>query len=70
MTSLLPEPQSGSDGDDVAKPTLVTGWLVALPPTVLMFAVGMIGIGSRDMWHDEYATWTSSTLPWRQLRAA
>ena len=67
MTSLLPEPQSGSDGDDVAKPTLVTGWLVALPPTVLMFAVGMIGIGSRDMWHDEYATWTSSTLPWRQL---
>ena len=38
-----------------------TVW-IALPPVILTAVVTMIGIGSRSLWNDEYATWRAATL--------
>lgn len=41
---------------------LVRQVLLVLPAVALTLAVGVIGIGDRSLWMDEYATWYASTL--------
>ncbi|WP_433721121.1 glycosyltransferase family 39 protein [Actinoplanes sp. CA-051413] len=53
--------------------SLVRSWSVlstvalALPPALLALTLSVVGIGSRSMWNDEYASWYASTLSFRDL---
>jgi mannosyltransferase len=50
------------------KPSLLPA-LIALAPAAVTAAVGLRGLGDREMWEDEYATWHASTLSLTQLGA-
>ncbi|GID92829.1 glycosyltransferase family 39 protein [Amorphoplanes digitatis] len=41
--------------------------LLCLPPALLALTLSVVGIGTRSMWNDEYATWYASTLGLRDL---
>ncbi|GAA2548112.1 hypothetical protein GCM10010435_16860 [Winogradskya consettensis] len=41
--------------------------LVAVPAALLTLVMTLLGIGSRAMWNDEYATWYASTLSFGDL---
>ncbi|AGZ41584.1 hypothetical protein AFR_16510 [Actinoplanes friuliensis DSM 7358] len=47
--------------------SLLSTVLLALPPAALALTLSVLGIGSRSMWNDEYATWYASTLSFRDL---
>ncbi|MFI6443125.1 glycosyltransferase family 39 protein [Kitasatospora sp. NPDC050543] len=40
---------------------------VALPPAALTLVLCLYGIGRRQLWRDEHATWWASELSWSQL---
>ncbi|WP_344333646.1 glycosyltransferase family 39 protein, partial [Kitasatospora putterlickiae] len=42
---------------------------VALPPVLLTLALCLYGIGDRQLWRDEHASWWAATLSWSDLGA-
>jgi mannosyltransferase len=38
-----------------------------LPPAALTLAFGLVGLGHRQPWEDEYASWWAATLSWPDL---
>ncbi|WP_052442311.1 glycosyltransferase family 39 protein [Streptacidiphilus neutrinimicus] len=38
-----------------------------LPPVLLMLGMGLYGIGGRQPWEDEYASWWAASLSWSDL---
>jgi len=43
-------------------------WLLAFPPALLTVAIAGHGVGRRQLWEDEYATWHASTMTLSQLK--
>ena len=42
--------------------------LLALPPALLTLVLTVVGIGTRSLWNDEYATWYAATLSFGDLK--
>ncbi len=69
-----PPPAPATPGPGAAAPSgpspgsrLLNGPGLAAAPAVLTFAVALIGIGSRQVWRDEHATWWAASLPYPGL---
>ncbi|MER7706303.1 glycosyltransferase family 39 protein [Kitasatospora sp. NPDC097605] len=61
-------PQAVPDTDEQAPPWRATLG-VALPPVLLTLALCLYGIGDRQLWRDEHASWWAATLSWSDLGA-
>ncbi|MEU9381085.1 glycosyltransferase family 39 protein [Streptomyces sp. NPDC048279] len=44
-----------------------SAWLVLLLPSLVAAACVLPGLGGRQLWRDEHATWWASTLSWHDL---
>jgi mannosyltransferase len=42
--------------------------LITLPPALLTLVMTVVGIGTRSLWNDEYATWYAATLSFADLK--
>jgi mannosyltransferase len=42
--------------------------LMILPPALLTLVMTVVGIGTRSLWNDEYATWYAATLSFADLK--
>ena len=42
--------------------------LMVLPPALLTLVMTVVGIGTRSLWNDEYATWYAATLSFGDLK--
>ncbi|SEL40708.1 glycosyltransferase family 39 protein [Streptacidiphilus jiangxiensis] len=67
MDEVVVRPRSrrrGHDEEPSREPLPTVYWLT---PTVLTLALGLIGVGHRQPWEDEYASWWAATLSWSDL---
>lgn len=73
MTDTLHLSPPAAPPDEVVPEVPVRHWsalstaLLALPPAVLALTLSVVGIGSRSMWNDEYASWYAATLSFGDL---
>ncbi|MEV0714603.1 glycosyltransferase family 39 protein [Asanoa sp. NPDC050611] len=73
-TTLLPrvkdEPPPEEPTPTAAPGLRIPGWkqwLLFLAPAVVCFAIGWQGVGQRNLWNDEYATYHAATLSFDDL---
>lgn len=70
-----PATAGGSDADRLTPPgdrpvRRIARWqqlALFTAPAVVAFVLGRAGIGARQMWNDEHATWHAATLTWGEL---
>jgi mannosyltransferase len=61
------EPEADEEQPDEPEGSRLAGVLTFLVPTVLSFAMIWRGIGERQLWRDEHATWWAATLSFHDL---
>ncbi|MGI5197508.1 glycosyltransferase family 39 protein [Streptomyces sp. CA-288835] len=61
------EPEADEEQPDEPEGARLAGALTFLVPTVLSFAMIWRGIGERQLWRDEHATWWAATLSFHDL---
>ncbi|MDG4829540.1 glycosyltransferase family 39 protein [Solwaraspora sp. WMMD1047] len=69
--SRQPQPDDDSPSEPEASTVRRYPWwqqvLAFLLPAATMFAIGWQGLGDRQLWNDEHATWHTTTLDWAEL---
>jgi mannosyltransferase len=73
MTMLETRPTVTRLADDPQRPapprwSILGILLITVPPAALTMVMTVIGIGTRGLWNDEYATWYTATLSFGELR--
>jgi mannosyltransferase len=70
-TALLTSPAAEVVPEQAAAPKLRSfagRLLLILPPALLTLVMTMVGIGTRALWNDEYASWYAATLSFTDFR--
>ncbi|MFE2106346.1 glycosyltransferase family 39 protein [Kitasatospora sp. NPDC059463] len=66
--AAVPRGPAVPDADERA-PQWRAALAVALPPVLLALALCLYGLGDRQLWRDEHASWWAATLSWSDLGA-
>ena len=72
MLEITPAPAPPVDSEPPPEPRRRGSWpatvALVLPPAALTLVLTVVGIGTRSLWNDEYATWYAATLSFADFK--